>query len=332
MRVCIPGRHGVGGPASFQRKLTLGLEKRGILVTYDLRDRPYDVVLVIAGTRHLGELLCCKRQGVPIVQRLDGINWRHQVEPMPLRQRLLTSASNWIMRFIRDYLADHIVYQSQFVRGWWHRVYGKAPVDYTIIYNGVDLDVFNPQGPAYQSQASVCFISVEGNLDVDRVSLQIPISVLQHLVQQGVTAELLLFGGLGDGALDRVAKHSWIKYSGTIANEQLPYYERGASVFISSEVNPPCPNSVVEALACGTPVMGFDTGSLAELLAGRGGRVAPYGGDPWRLEPPDMDALAAAAEEVLADLPRWRYQARRLAEERYTLEGMTEAYLELLFP
>ena len=45
------------------------------------------------------------------------------------------------------------------------------------------------------------------------------------------------------------------------------------------------PNSVIEALACGLPVVSFDTGALPELVTPGAGRVVAYGGDPWRLDP-----------------------------------------------
>ena len=53
-------------------------------------------------------------------------------------------------------------------------------------------------------------------------------------------------------------------------------------------------------------VVGFDTGSLSEIVQGDAGRVVPYGTDHWKLKPPDIPALARAAEEVLEDQPRFR--------------------------
>ena len=46
----------------------------------------------------------------------------------------------------------------------------------------------------------------------------------------------------------------------------------------------------MEALACGMPVVSFDTGALPELVTQDAGRVVAYGADAWRLEPPDIAA------------------------------------------
>jgi glycosyltransferase involved in cell wall biosynthesis len=98
----------------------------------------------------------------------------------------------------------------------------------------------------------------------------------------------------------------------------------------SSDVNAACPNSVIEALACGLPVLSFDTGALSELVKDDAGRVVPYGGDPWRLDPPDVPALSQAALEILREQDRFRQGARRRAEEAFGLDAMLDAYLEVL--
>ena len=70
---------------SFQGKLAAGLKARNIGVRYELRDSPYDAVLVIGGTRQLHRLWRVKRSGIPIVQRLDGMNWIHRVHGTGIR-------------------------------------------------------------------------------------------------------------------------------------------------------------------------------------------------------------------------------------------------------
>ena len=94
-----------------------------------------------------------------------------------------------------------------------------------------------------------------------------------------------------------------VHWAGLRPLESIPAIDRSAHLLYSSDMNPACPNSVIEALACGLPVAAFATGALPELVPPAAGCVAPYGGDPWRLDPPDIDGLASAALRVLADLP-----------------------------
>jgi hypothetical protein len=58
--------------------------------------------------------------------------------------------------------------------------------------------------------------------------------------------------------------------------------------------------------------------------------VVPFGGDPWRLDAPDIPALAKAAAEVLADLPRYQIGARARAEQAFGLDEMMDKYLDVL--
>jgi glycosyltransferase involved in cell wall biosynthesis len=86
----------------------------------------------------------------------------------------------------------------------------------------------------------------------------------------------------------------------------------------------------VEALACGLPVLSFDTGALPEMVTGEAGRVVPYGGDPWRLDQADTLSLAAAAEEILQNQEPFRKGARVRAEEAFNLDDMVDSYLKAL--
>jgi len=101
-------------------------------------------------------------------------------------------------------------------------------------------------------------------------------------------------------------------------------------LLFAADINAACPNSTIEALACGLPVVAFDTGALHELVSGDAGRVVAYGGNPWLLEPADVPGLARAANEVLVDQPRFRQGARRRAEEAFGLDTMVEGYLTCL--
>jgi glycosyltransferase involved in cell wall biosynthesis len=95
-------------------------------------------------------------------------------------------------------------------------------------------------------------------------------------------------------------------------------------------LNAACPNSVIEAMACGLPVLAFATGALPELVTGDSGRVVPYGGDPWKLDNPDILALTEAAVEILQDQSHYRKAARQRAEEAFGMDKMVDRYLDVL--
>ncbi len=332
-RICvIPKVHGVGGMVSFLHKFSQGAQARGVEVTSDPADLPYAAVLVIGGTRDLRALYGIKRRGIRVVQRLDGINWIHRVRPISLKHSLRAEYGNRLLALIRRYAADRIVYQSEFSRWWWNERFGGLARPAWVVYNGVDLERYAPAGRP-PAQGPYRLLVVEASMGGGYES------GLENAIRLG---ELLAAGGrlmevMVVGEVSAALKQEWtarsrvpIRWAGLVKREEIPALDRSAHLLFSADVHPACPNAVIEALACGLPVVSFDTGSLAELVTPDAGFIAPYGSDSWKLEPPDAAALAAGAETVLKDWPAFSAGARRRAEAAFGLENMVEKYLDVL--
>lgn len=333
-RVCLtPQVWGVGGMVTFQAKLKSGLAKRGIQVTFDLDDEPYDSVLVIGGTRRLGALRRAKRRGVPIVQRLDGMNWLHRRLPTGMLHWLRAERGNRLLAHIRKRIATRVVYQSEFVEGWWQREHGSGPQG-RVIYNGVDLELFNPSGDEKPPTDRVRILMVEGSLlGGYEFGLESAVALCEQLREkQNSKVELVVAGKVDEKQKNKwkAKSHLQIDWVGVLPNDQIPALNRSAHMLYSSDLNAACPNSVIEALACGLPVLACDTGALKELVTPQAGRVVPYGGDPWKLDPPNVSALADAASEILSQQGGLRAGARARAEDAFGLDRMVEAYIEAL--
>lgn len=353
-RICVlPKLSGVGGMVSFQHKFSHGLQKRGIQVSYDLKDVPYQAVLVIGGTRQLVGLWHAKRKGIPIVQRLDGMNWMHRLGKTPgnpqktkgsLKHFLKAEYGNFILELIRSRLAQTIVYQSEFVRRWWQDTHGISGVKNQVIYNGVDMNVYTPFGAEKPPGDAWRLLMVEGSLMggyeqglAAAVDLARILAVSRGGDQRPV--ELMVVGKVSTEIRnywnhylsEKIDSSSMrLAWSGLVDRQDIPQIDRSAHLLYSSDINAACPNSVIEALACGLPVIAFDTGALPELVTGDAGRIVPYGSDPWRLEPPHVSGLVEAAQEVLLNQDRFRSAARLRAEQAFDLEDMIDHYLDLL--
>ncbi|NMC80346.1 MAG: glycosyltransferase family 4 protein [Chloroflexi bacterium] len=333
--ICIlPRLEGMGGPVSFQGRLIAGLQQRGYAVHHNPQRPDTAAILVMGGTNRLMELWRAHKRGVRIVQRLNGMNWLHRRIPASLGYRLRAERSNWLLAFIRRRLADRIVYQSHFAQGWWQRVWGADAVATRVIYNGVDLNVFSPEGAHQRPDDRLRLLLVEGRL---RDGYEHGLKNAIHLVEglepiDGRPLELAVVGEVSASlrAYWQEAARTPICWMGVIPQAEIPQVDRSAHVLFSADLNAACPNSVVEALACGLPVISFDTGALPEMVSGDAGRVVPYGADPWKLESPDILALTGAAREVLADQERFRRGARARAEEAFSLEKMVAEYIEML--
>ncbi|HEX9838917.1 MAG TPA: glycosyltransferase family 4 protein [Anaerolineales bacterium] len=331
-RICIvPRVEGLAGVASFRLKFEEGLRLRGLNITHDLSQQA-DAILVLAGTRDLLPLWRVRRRGMRIVQRLDGINWVHRVHWAGLRYTLRAIYGNANLSLIRARLADHVIYQSQFIKQWWQDWYRPGRVPSSVILNGVDLNRYTPNGLHERPSQHYRLLVVEGSLAGGLDSGLFDAADLANTLSKKFKIELMVVGRVDRRAKSKLKKQSAfrIQFMGVIPREQIPWLMRSSHLLFSAEVNPPCPNSVIEALACGLPVIGFDTGSLAEIVEGEAGRLVPYGGNPWKLEPPDILALADAATEVLEDQMRFRKSAREQAESVFDVDKMMDEYLKVL--
>lgn len=327
-----PRPEGIGGVATFREKFEAALRARGIRVEYDL-ERPMAALLILGGSYRLSALWRLRRRGVMLVQRLDGINWVHRRRRTGWRHFLRAEYGNLVLALIRRHLAQRIVYQSYFARRWWESWYGLTPAQAYVVHNGVDLQAYTPQGAHERPSDHWRVLVVEGNLGGGyEVGLENALELLRGLQAQGRAAALMVVGRVG-AELRRWAEsrgEAPIVWAGSVPRSQIPYFARSAHVLFSADLHPACPNSVIEALACGLPVVAFDTGALRELVVGDAGRIVPYGGDPWKLEAPHFPPLIQATLEILDDQERFRRAARAHAEAALSLEQMVEGYLQVL--
>ena len=331
-RSCIlPRVDGLAGVASFRLKFENGLAARGVDVTHNISE-PSDAILVLAGTKHLFSLWRARSRGRRIVQRLDGINWVHRVRWAGLRYTIRAVYGNWNLAFIRSRLAEEVIYQSQFIKHWWEDWYRPARVPSSVIVNGVDLDQYTPDGLHERPSMHYRILIVEGSMAGGLNSGLFSAVELANRLARKHKIELNIVGKVDSRTKNKLKDQTAfrIRFMDAVKREHIPWLMRSSHLLFSAEVNPPCPNSVSEALACGLPVIGFDTGSLSELVQGDAGRLAPYGANQWKLEQPDIQALADAADEVLKDNDRFRKSARGQAEKNLGLEQMVDDYLKVL--
>jgi glycosyltransferase involved in cell wall biosynthesis len=335
--ICIyPPQSGLGGPASFSGRLAEALARRGVEVQSDPLASGCAAVLVIGGSKHLDLLWQTKRRGVRIVQRLNGMNWLHRRVNTGVRHYLRSEVNNWILATIRRGLAGRIVYQSQFSQDWWDRVYGPVNAAGKVVYNGVNLQAHSPQGAEERPSDAYRLLLVEGHLAGGHATgLHNAVALLAELGKNSDRSwELVVAGDVPAGIRASVeAGHPGLRitWAGVVSRQQIPVLDRSAHVLFSGDLNAACPNAVIEALACGLPVAAYATGALPEMVSGDAGCVVPYGGDVWKLAPPDVAPLAAAVEQIALQQEKYRPGARARAEAQFDIEKVVDQYLEALF-
>ena len=108
-----------------------------------------------------------------------------------------------------------------------------------------------------------------------------------------------------------------VEFTGTYPLNLAPEIYRRAHILVHTRVNDPCPNTVLEAMASGLPVVHAMSGGTPELVGGEAGIGVPVEVSWERDIPPDPAAMARAVLEIATNLVDWSAAARRRARERF---------------
>ncbi|PIT98109.1 MAG: hypothetical protein COT71_02505 [Candidatus Andersenbacteria bacterium CG10_big_fil_rev_8_21_14_0_10_54_11] len=317
-----------GGSSSFARKFAAGLKALSHSVAFE-RPQKYDLLLTNASCP-LQHLLHAKARRVPIIHRLDGVYYPQSVAD---KQWRLHNFPLWLTRR----LADHIIYQSGYSRHCAETFLGHIRTPYTLIYNGVDTGQFKPDGPAEPLRSNGnrhVFITVSRFRRPDQID---PLIDAFNVYRNRYHADckLVIIGNFEGTVADRPQQLSQpriIEFRGIVPNNKLPAYLRAADAFLFTHLNPPCPNNVIEALACGLPVCGVADGAMPELVSsGNSGELLPVQGNgffsPRQLDPA---AIAVTMHKIMQNRLHYSQAARQSALDRFTLDHMINQYLTVL--
>jgi len=236
------------GPFIFLERLIAYLESNGVEIARNT-GRYHELQFInISGSGR-----DAKRWRAKTVLRVDGIY--HD----------LSINSEQRNESIRDtyHSVDGIVFQCQFARTMLYKHFGKPQKAQheVIIYNGVD-ESFSPQGSKidFGFQHSIV---VSGKWCW-------PSKRLSQMIEGFLALGRKDLGLVVLGEVDNKIQHPQIKYIGFVSPNELPSYYRGADVMLHCAYADWCPNTVVEALACGTPVITTHNGGVPELIQGSG--------------------------------------------------------------
>jgi len=312
----------IGGPRSFQLRFEKYLILKGWNISYAGDGIRPDIIFVVGGTRRILWLCWQKLLGVKIVVRLDGINWQHRVYEKNKFIYLVKEIHNIIINVIRKYIADCVIYQSLFIRDWWCIKYGNVNKIEKIIYNGVDLNRFVPINKMHCITNEIKIICVEGCVHGDPA-----INILKNIINYQVE----IYGHVDEEMANKILKlnRNNIKICGVAPQEEIHNIYSGCCIYLSLELNPPCPNSVIEAMACGVPVIGYNSGSFSELVSDECGVILPYISNPWKLESPNTDLLEYSIKKIQNNYYNYSNEARKRVELLFSLEYMGKSYCDI---
>lgn len=326
-----------GGPGTFQQYLEAYLkDELGYEINYaqDSKNKKPDLIFVNLGTRKLVWLLIQKLKGTPIIQRLDGVNWRHRFEKKQFSKYYFRSVlTNILVALIRKYLADIVIYQSKFIKQDWDDKYGKIKTDEVIIYNATDLSKYYPQEMSDNPNLrEIKIVGVEGNIQFDEFTAATLKNLDTYLKKNNHDYVIDLYGGY-ENRLEEFIKEEKLNISlkGKVTRGKIAQVIRNYDIYFTLELFPPCPNSVIEALASGLAITGYNSGSLKELVGDNSGMLIEL--NTLKNLPnsePDYSDFEYAMTKLLNDYKSMKKNARDRALKKFDKKDMLREYISVI--
>lgn len=231
------------------------------------------------------------------------------------------------------HLADHVFYQSEFCKLAADRFLGVRQGPWEVLYNPVDTDFYrrSAESGVRAVEPRAMRLLLAGS-QMHRYRVAAAVHTVAALARRGVEARLEVTGRLGwnpDG--ERAAREARelvelagvadrVSFTGTYTQAEAPDVFRRSDILLHTKYNDPCPTVVIEAMACGLPVVYSATGGVPELVGSGAGVGVPAELSWERVVPPDPEQLADATLAVWADLPRLARAARQRAVERFDVQ------------
>ncbi|HXG77332.1 MAG TPA: glycosyltransferase family 4 protein [Gaiellaceae bacterium] len=256
-------------------------------------------------------LRLARRRGIPVVLNQNGVAYPawagERAEALNRPNRLALRA------------AGHVLYQSEFCKRSADEHLGPPPAGWEVLPNAVDVERFTP---AASPPAGGPILLAGGDQVQGDYRLELALRTVAHLVREHPQARLLVSGRLlGDPAalVAELGLGGHVELLGRYRQADAPALFRRAHLLLHTQMNDSCPSVVLEAMACGLPVVHPASGGTVELVGGEAGIGVPHEASWERLVPPEPEALADAVGRVLEALPAYATAARARAVERYAL-------------
>jgi len=195
--------------------------------------------------------------------------------------------------------------------------------DIGIICNGVDVEMFRPD--ANKPDVDLLRLITVGRLSPTK-RIDMLIEAVELLNRNGPKVSLKVIGGGSlEGQLKQMTASKGlsdiIEIAGRVESEKMPQLYRQADIFVSATMQEGMSNAMLEAMACGLPIVSTKCEGLSELIVDNGIIV--------------QDDNAGSIAEAVKKLSGEKESCRAMAEasrkqaERFTWKKAADCYLTL---
>lgn len=248
---------------------------------------------------------------VPIRRDASAVNWSVKRAVLAASQLHVATPSRWLMRMVEASGIDADLCGTR------------------VIPNGIDLEVFRPGDKA---EARFALGLPEDHLVLlvsARIAEANPFKDYPTLVEalplaaRRLDSRILLVVLGSDGQSESIEGIDILPVGFTEDSSLVAEYYRASDIYVHPARAENLPLAIIEALACGTPVVASRVGGVPEIITGE---------DVGILVPPrDSEALAAAVVRLAEDeglRARMASTTPGIAADRFALDKQADAYLD----
>jgi glycosyltransferase involved in cell wall biosynthesis len=225
--------------------------------------------------------------------------------------------------------ADHVFYQSRFCKMSADRFLGKRIGPWEILYNAVDTSIF---GPPQVDPTPKRLVLLLGGQQYQYYPLEVAFQALSTVIRKRTDVRLLVTGKLkwllGEKQSAQIAQNliaelniaDYVEFLGSYTQQEAPSIFGQAHMLLHTKCNDPCPSTVIEAMACGLPVVYAKSGGTPELVGPKAGIGIKTPLSWEQIFPPDPKTLAEAILTVAEHRSQYAKAARQRAVEKFDLQ------------
>ncbi len=268
-----------------------------------------------------------KKSNIPVILNQNGVfysgwyngNWKKK---------------NLEMSYIY-HRADFVFWQSKFCKKCADKFLGRRKGPGEVLYNSVDTKVFIPKSKNLIGNNKTFNFLITGKISLAlEYRVIAAIKGLDLAIKKGLNANLILAGELDKKVLincktllDQLNISQRFSYIGRYSQKNAPMIYQKGDAYIMLKYKDPCPNTVIEAMSCGLPVLYSKSGGLPELISQECG-IGLQVRESWEKGDivPKYSDIADGMLKIYENHKKFSKNARNLAVKKFDLKFWIERH------
>ena len=234
--------------------------------------------------------------------------------------------------------ADYVFYQSRFCKLSADRFLGERKGSWEILFNCVDTKFFTP-AKREQKLNGLTILLGGSQYHLDRVETALRTLAILSKKLKGI--RLIVTGKLSwipdekmtlrifNEMVREMGISEKVELLGPYAQSDAPKILRKAQILLHTKYNDPCPGVVIEAMACGLPVVYSKSGGVPELVGEKAGVGIAAKCSFEEYICPEPEELADGVLSVVESLGKFAMAARQRAVEKFDIQPWLKRHQEV---